>query len=39
MEQAEATFNSIKENYSPDGEDDIADLLKIRLNKLSQMKK
>jgi TolA-binding protein len=39
MEQAEATFNSIKENYSPENEDDIADLLKIRLNKLSQMKK
>lgn len=39
IEQAEATFNSIKENYTPDKEDDIADLLKIRLNKLSQMKK
>ena len=38
LEQAEATFNSIKENYSPEQEDDIADLLKIRLNKLAQMK-
>lgn len=39
LEQAEATFNSIKENYSPEKEDDIADLLKIRLSKLAQMKK
>ena len=39
LEQAQATFNSIKENYTPQGEDDIADLLKIRLNKLAQMKK
>lgn len=39
LEQAEATFNSIRENYSPDQQDDIADLLKIRLNKLAQMKK
>ncbi len=38
MEQAEATFSSIKENYTPQSEDDITDLLKIRLNKLSQMK-
>lgn len=39
LEQAEATFNSIKENYKPAKTDDIADLLKIRLNKLSKMKK
>lgn len=39
LEQAEATFNSIKENYKPQTEDDIADMLKIRLNKLSKMKK
>ncbi len=39
FEQAEATFNSIKENYSPESEDDISELLKIRLNKLSQIKK
>ncbi len=39
LEQAEATFKSIYENYSPQGNDDIAELLKIRLNKLEQMKK
>lgn len=38
FEQAEATFNSIKENYSPEKEDDIADLLKMRLNKIAKMK-
>ncbi|MBR5856871.1 MAG: tetratricopeptide repeat protein, partial [Bacteroidales bacterium] len=36
FEQALATFNSIKENYHPEnGEDDIAGLLNIRLDKLS----
>ena len=39
LEQAEATFNSIKENYTPLENDDIPDLLKIRLDKLAQMKK
>ncbi len=39
FEQAEATLNSIKENYSPENDDDIADLLKLRLNKLHKMKK
>lgn len=38
LEQAKATFNSIKENYEPqDGGDDIAGLLKNRLDKLSKL--
>ena len=40
LEQALATFNSIKENYEPQSSsDDIAGLLKIRLDKLSKMEK
>ena len=40
LEQALATFNSVKENYEPqDGGDDIAGLLKIRLDKLSKIEK
>lgn len=34
MEQAKATFNSIKENYKPQKNDNINELLKIRLDKL-----
>ncbi len=34
MEQAEATFKSIKENYKPQKNDNINELLKIRLDKL-----
>ncbi len=38
IEQALATFNSIKENYEPSGvNDDIAGLLKTRLDKLSKL--
>ncbi len=37
FEQAEATFNSIKENYTPSGNDDIGELLKIRLDKLAKI--
>ncbi len=40
IEQALATFNSVKENYEPqDGGDDIAGLLKMRLDKLSKIEK
>ena len=38
QEVSKATFNSIKENYEPqDGGDDIAGLLKNRLDKLSKL--
>ena len=40
IEQALATFNSVRENYEPqDGGDDIAGLLKMRLDKLSKIEK
>lgn len=40
IEQAQATFNSIKENYEPLSEtDDIQSLLKIRLEKLAKLAK
>lgn len=35
-EQAKATFKSIKDNYKPEKGDNIADLVTIRLNKLSK---
>ena len=37
LEQAKATFNSIKENYKPQNNDNIKDLLKMRLDKLEQI--
>lgn len=36
LEQAKATFNSIKENYKPLKSDNIGELLKIRLDKLKK---
>lgn len=37
MEQAKATFESIKENYSPTSQDDILQQVEMRLNKLARM--
>lgn len=37
MEQARATFESIKENYSPDAQDDILQQVDMRLEKLAKL--
>ena len=38
IEQARATFESIKENYSPESQDDILQQVEMRLGKLDKLK-
>lgn len=33
-EQAKATYNSILESYKPEGQDDVAEQIKLRISKI-----
>ena len=37
LEQAKATFESVRDGYSPSGEDDILDNVKLRLDKIAEL--
>ena len=37
LEQAKATFESIRDGYTPEGEDDVLANVKIRLNKIDEL--
>lgn len=37
LEQAKATFESVRDGYSPSGEDDVLDNVKLRLDKIAEL--